>query len=284
MNNPVTTVLTPPTPPQLKLSVADRLASLRVMSEELDAGVKYCEDSIEYYKKIIEQFESRLAKEKELLELTKNTVASLSEFVTASPAEIKPEAETLTTTKVNVNGNGKAKANGNGKVATIELEQATKTKSSKTKIKAKTKSSRAKTRTQAKAKTKTNTKKKVAPKSKSTLPPSERLEGSRSLNSAVLDFMRGKNEVVSVKDIIRSLERAWSSKKILARTMEFFRASLTIGKLPARDRLYIQTSTAMTGFFSRSHPFFITLTTMTKHINAIGFIKTPSPFSKFLRA
>lgn len=203
MNNSISNVLAPPTPPQLKLSVADRLSNLRVMSEELDAGVKYCEDSIEYYKKIIEQFESRLAKEKELLELTKNTVASLSEFVTAPPAEIKPEPETLTTTKVNVNGNGKAKANGNGKVATIELEPATKTKTSKTKTKAKTKSSRTKTRIQAKTKTKTNTKKKVASKSKSTLPPSERLEGCRSLTSAVLDFMRGKNEVVSVKDIIK---------------------------------------------------------------------------------
>ena len=229
MNNPVLKVPAPPTPPKLELSAADKLANFRSMLDELEAKVKYYQESIQYYQELKDQFESELTKERELLELTKNTVASLSEFVTSSPSESKSESEPTTTAKSN--------GNGNGKVAMIELETETKTKTktkpkssktnTKTKTKNKPKSSKANTKaakatkstnTKSKA-TKANTSKKSSSKSKSTLPPSKKLDGYESITQAVLDFVSSQEGVVSVREIVKhfypdGLPEGTDSKKV----------------------------------------------------------------------
>jgi hypothetical protein len=208
------TTIAPPTPPKALLSPEKHLEIYQQMQSDLEATVRYQEESIEYHQKSLTALQQEVEVTKAQLQLCNTTIASITKTQQLVPEISKADGTASS------NGNYPAQVEKSESEPKSEVETATKTEtqtdSKSTKNKGKsgkpTSTKKAKTPTKSqtpakpkstKSKTQKQEQKKPQTKATNSLPPSDKLNQFESITAMIIDFMSKQPGVIEVADVIK---------------------------------------------------------------------------------
>jgi hypothetical protein len=203
--------IAPPTPPKALLSPEKHLEIYQQMQSDLEATVRYQEESIEYHQKSLTVLQQEVEVTKAQLQLCNTTIASITKTQKLVPDISKADSTTSS------NGNYPAQVEKSESEPDSEVETATKTEtqtdSKSTKNKSKSgKPTSAKTTTKnqtpaksksTKSKTQKQQQKKPQTKATNSLPPSDKLNQFESITAMIIDLMSKQPGVIEVADVIK---------------------------------------------------------------------------------
>ena len=213
----MTSLPTPPKPPQSVLSTQEQIATFTQMLKSLEESAQYQESAIAYHTESLKLLKEELINTNSQLDLCRNTIATLT------------KTKKLVSSRSSKNGeNGYEDPKVLEKKAAEEkkLKPEVKSKSTKT-------SSKKKQDSQLKSEKKTTSKQTInkgRKKTRSNIPSSSILDKYENITAMVLDFVQKQEGVVDVSQIIKYVYPQGLSKEERKKAVSSFSSVLSLGK------------------------------------------------------